>query len=209
MISARAWSGVREAFRQSSILGFDLEKALRRLKPQKQSQPLRRRPDSALPWASDALSVGAALLLDTGVYLDVLQGRTPPVVDGLLTYRICQHSTVSLAELTHIFGRLDPTHASTKGVLKAVQETIEDIPEHRLHAPDATIWGEAGMLAGELFRLSEASKGKGMERKYLNDALIYLQARALGANVLTGNIADFDLLNQLVPEVSIILYRRQ
>ena len=66
-----------------------------------------------------------------------------------------------------------------------------------------------GFSRERVFRLSGASKGKGLERQYLNDALIYLQARALGANVLTGNIADFDLLNQLIPEIPIILYRQQ
>jgi hypothetical protein len=81
---------------------------------------------------------------------------------------------------------------------------IEDIPRHPLQAPDAAMWGEAGMLAGELFRLSGASKGA----KYLNDALIYLQARGIGASVLTGNVGDFDFLNQLVPGVPIILYRQ-
>jgi hypothetical protein len=85
---------------------------------------------------------------------------------------------------------------------------IEDIPRHRLQAPDSAMWGEAGMLAGELFRLSGAPKGAGHERKYLNDALIYLQARGIGASVLTGNVGDFDFLNQLVSGVPIILYRQ-
>jgi predicted nucleic acid-binding protein len=209
MISARVWCDAREAFRQVPILGFDLERALRRLKPQKRSQPLTRRPDSELSWAFDEPPIGAPLFLDTSVYLDVLQGRTPVAVDNLLTYRICQHSAVSLAELTHVFGRLDPAHPSTQDVLKTVQETIDDIPPHRLHSPDSEIWGEAGILAGELFRLSGAPNASGHERKYLNDALIYLQAGTLGANVLTANIADFDFLNQLVPNIPIILYRQQ
>jgi hypothetical protein len=67
---------------------------------------------------------------------------------------------------------------------------------------------EAGMLAGELFRLSGAPKGAGHERKHLNDAVIYLQARGIGASVVTGNIGDFDFLNQLAPGVPIILYRQ-
>jgi len=136
------------------------------------------------------------------------QARTPDAVDELLTYRVCYHSAVCVAELTHVFGRLDPTHPSTSGVLQTVREVIEDIPPHHLQAPDSATWGEAGMLAGELFRLSGAPKGAGHERKYLNDALIYLQARGIGASVVTGNVGDFDFLNQLVPGVPIILYRQ-
>ena len=41
-----------------------------------------------------------------------------------------------------------------------------------------------------------------------NDALIYLQARKLGCTVLTGNLKDFDCLNQLVPEGRVLLYRK-
>ncbi|MBA3448923.1 MAG: hypothetical protein H0T56_15215 [Pseudaminobacter sp.] len=188
-------------------MAFDLRGALRSLKPQRRTARLERRPDSALSWAGDEPPVGGALLLDTSVYLDVLQGRTSETVDDLLTYRLCQHSAVCLAELTHVFGRLDPTHKATKSVLKAIQETIEDIPAHRLHSPDATSWGRAGMLAGVLFRLSHLPKGEGHERRFLNDALIFEQARMLGATILTGNIKDFDRLNQLDPSVRVIFYR--
>ena len=170
-------------------------------------EPLERRSDSGLSWAGDEPPVGGALLLDTSVYLDVLQGRTPEAVDDLLTYRLCHHSAVCLAELTHVFGRLDPAHKMTKSVLKAVQDTIEDIPAHRLHAPDTTAWGRAGMLAGTLFRLSRLPKGEGHERRFLNDALIHRQAGLLGAAVLTGNVRDFDYLNQLVPAIRVIFYR--
>ncbi|MER9868970.1 hypothetical protein NKJ35_17605 [Mesorhizobium sp. M0136] len=188
------------------MLVFDLGSALRSLKPQRRAGGLERRPDSALSWAGDQAPVGGALLLDTSVYLDVLQGRTPKVVDDLLTYRLCQHSAVCLAELSHLFGRLDPAHPTTKSVLKVVAGTIEDIPVHRLHAPDATAWGRAGMLAGPLFRLSRLPKGEGHERRFLNDALIFHQAGLLGATVLTGNVRDFDYLNQLVPSVRVIFY---
>lgn len=188
-------------------MAFDLRSALRSLKPQGRSAPLERRPDSALAWAGDQPPVGGVLLLDTSVYLDVLQGRTPSEVDDLLTYRLCHHCAVCLAELSHVFGRLDPSHAMTKSVLNVVADTIEDIPAHRLHAPDATVWGRAGMLAGLLFRLSHLPKGEGHERRFLNDALIFHQAGLLGATVLTGNIRDFDFLSQLVPSVHVIFYR--
>jgi hypothetical protein len=162
-ISALVLSGAREASRQISILPFDLQGTLRRLKPHKRLEQLTRRADSELAWASDEPLIGGALILDTSVYLDVLQRRTPEAVDDLLTYRVCHHSAVCLAELTHVFGRLDPAHPSTSGVLQTLRDVIEDIPRHRLQAPDSAMWGEAGMLAGELFRLSGAPKGAGHE----------------------------------------------
>ncbi|VTZ26591.1 hypothetical protein MPC4_330008 [Methylocella tundrae] len=93
---------------------------------------------------SDAPLIGGALLLDTCVYLDALQGRTPGAADALLSYRVCYHSAVCLAELTHAFGRLDPAHSSTKTALKTIGDVIADIPGRRLHAPESAAWGEAG-----------------------------------------------------------------
>jgi hypothetical protein len=189
-------------------LSFDLAGSLRTLKPQKRTAPLRRRPDCDLCWADTAPLIGGALLLDTSVYFDALQGRTPAAADGLLSYRVCHHSAVCLAELTHAFGRLDPTHPSTKATLATLGGVIADIPGRRLHAPESGVWGEAGLLAGALFRLSGLPRGAGHERKLLNDSLIFLQARRLGASVLTANVRDFDFLNQLAPDGRVIFYRR-
>jgi hypothetical protein len=188
-------------------LGFDLSETIRSLKPQKRVGTLERRPDEDLPWVADEPAIGGALFLDTSVYLDVLQGRSPVEVDRLLTYRLCHHSAVCLSELTHAFGRLDPKHAATKAVLETIAATVEDIPEHRLHAPDTAIWGQAGVLAGLLFRLSNLPKGEGHERRFVNDAIVFLQARQLGAGVLTGNVRDFDFLSQIIPSGRVILYR--
>jgi hypothetical protein len=188
-------------------LRFDLGGTLRSLKPQRYSGTLKRRADEDLPWVADEPAIGGALFLDTTVYLDVLQGRSPNEVDRLLSYRLCHHSSVCLSELTHIFGRLDPKHASTKAVLETLEATVEDVPQHRLHAPDAAVWGQAGVLAGLLFRLSNLPKGEGHERRFVNDALVFLQARQLGASVLTGNVRDYDFLTQILPTGRIILYR--
>jgi hypothetical protein len=188
-------------------LGFDLSETIRSLKPQKYVGTLERRPDEDLPWVADEPAIGVPLFLDTSVYLDVLQGRSPVEVDRLLTYRLCHHSAVCLSELTHAFGRLDPKHAATKAVLETIAATVEDIPQHRLHAPDTAIWGQAGVLAGLLFRLSNLPKGEGHVRRFVNDAIVFLQARQLGAGVLTGNVRNFDFLSQIIPSGRVILYR--
>jgi hypothetical protein len=186
-------------------LAFDLDAALRWLKPHRKTRALQRRKDSELDWVDDAPRIGAPVLLDTTVYIDTLQGRSPGSLDELIRYRSCNHSAVCLAELTHAFGRLNPSDKRTGKPLAAMREAILDIPSHRLFEPDAETWGAAGILAGLMFRLG--SYAKGAERKWLNDALVYLQARKLGLPLLTGNHADFDILNQLVPDGRILLYR--
>jgi hypothetical protein len=187
-------------------LSFDLGAALRWLKPQRKRRALSRRPDDRLGWIDRVPTVGAPVLLDTTVYIDTLQGRSPPSLDAFISLRTCNHSSVCLAELTHVFARLSPADPRTEGSLKAIGQTIRDIPSHRLNAPDDEMWGTSGILAGMLFRLG--SYPAGAERKCLNDALVYLQGRKLGWPVVTGNITDFDFLNQLVPDGRILLYRK-
>jgi predicted nucleic acid-binding protein len=187
-------------------LSFDLAKSLRNLKPDK-VQGLGRRPDDQLDFADSTTSPdGPPLLLDSCVYIDVLQGGAPRFLRDLLNVRHCLHSSVCLAEMAHAFGRLDPRHKDTKATLAAIRAVIErEIPPHRVAAPDADLWCDAGILAGLLCR----TKGYGKERQQacLNDALIYLQAARSGHAVVTRNVSDFDLLNQLAPRGRILLYR--
>lgn len=187
-------------------MSFDLSRALRRIKPQRAAGALRRRPLTDLALVDTVASAGPELLLDTCVYIDVLQGRTPQGVDDLLQARIVNHSTVCLAELTHLFGRLDPTHPGTKGVLQEIRRTIEDMPDHRLTAPSATAAGEAGMLAGLVARLSGGDPGGRLT--LLNDANLYLQTLECGWIVLTRNLRDFDYLDQLLPAGRVLFYER-
>lgn len=187
-------------------MSFDLDVTLRWLKPTRKTRPLRRRSDEKLDWVGAAPLMGAPVLLDTTVYVDVLQGRSPESLDAFVSVRTCNHSSVCLSELMHAFGRLKPDDPRTGKALKAIGETVRDIPAHRLVAPDAVTWAEAGVLGGLLFRLG--CHAAGAERKCLNDALIYLQGRRNGWPVVTANIGDFDFLNQLVPDGRVLLYRR-
>lgn len=189
-------------------MSFDLARAERALKPQARGS-LTARGANALRWAEGEPKAGLPLLLDATVYVDALQGRTPSEVDDLLRYRSLFHSAVCLAELTHAFGRLDPAHSGTRKALAALGGAIDDIPRHRLFAPDTDLWGKAGMLAGKALRMGRIPPGQGQERRLLNDSLIYLQARKVGAAVLTRNVRDFDLLEQLVPSGAVIVYRQQ
>lgn len=187
-------------------MSFDLARAIRAIKPQRKRAALTRRSDGALTWVSGQPRIGGPLLLDTTVYVDVASGRSPVDLDELLKTRTLYHSSVALAELTHAFGRLDPGHPDTRTSLRVLGDTIADIPAHRLFDPEVDVWGAAGMLAGAFARLSGAAASL-PGRSVLNDALLYLQARKLGCALLSGNVRDFDLLNQLMPDGAVLLYR--
>jgi predicted nucleic acid-binding protein len=183
-------------------LSFDLNDCLRRLKPQKRTKALSRRDDADLIFIDKVTLTGPDILVDTSVVIDILQGRAPNRLDEVLTARTAHYSTVVLSELTHLFGRLDPGHVETAAALKSLRAAIDAIPQHRLITPTAEASAEAGIMAGVIARLTGRK-----DQALLNDALIYCQAAAQGLTILTGNISDFDLLNQL-KRGNVLFYRK-
>lgn len=185
-------------------MSFDRRASIRRIRPQRRAAALGRREAANLPLVTGQPSAGRELLLDTCVYIDVLQGRTPAEVDRLLQTRIVNHSTVALSELTHLYGTLDPAHSGTSGILRILGQTIDDIPVHRLSTPSPRACAEAGMLAGLVTRLTAQPKAVSL----LNDALLFLHAAETGCALLSCNVRDFDWFDQLLPGSALLLYRR-
>ena len=185
---------------------FDLRRSLRRIKPHRFVPPVRRRPKTDLPFVAGSVEPGRELLLDTCVYIDVLQGRTPAAVDALLRLRTLNHLAVCVAELTHCFGRLDPRHPGTNAVWQEVARTVSDIPPHRLETARDEVVIEAGILAGLVFRLCGLQPGQ--EVAALNDAILFLHARAAGLIVLTRNEREFDVMQQILPDGQVLFYER-
>ena len=184
--------------------GFDVAAARRwgRLDPRR---TLARRPDAELPFASVDELAGQPLLLDTCVYIDQMQGRAPALIEQLIDTRQVNHSTVAIQELMHTIGVLDAGDSRTAAVVDAITGSIQAMPEHRLFTPDAEVLGRAALLAGMLSRLQGYAQDARL--KALQDCVLFLQAQKLGFTVLTANLAEFDLLLQLVPAGRVLFYR--
>jgi len=58
-------------------LSFDRRASARRIKPQRHASHLVGRADANLRFVTGQVAAGRELLLDTCVYIDVLQGGTP------------------------------------------------------------------------------------------------------------------------------------
>jgi predicted nucleic acid-binding protein len=183
---------------------FDLDLALRRVKPAKRTAPLTRRDDLAVIGDDAAPSRIGPVLLDTCVYLDAGRGKLPLGARRLLAAAILFHSSVCVAELTYTFGRLDPTHPETPAALAFMRDILDGIRVDRTLAPDADDYVEAGIIAGTLTRTQ--GLGKPERRKLMLDALVFLTARRVGYPVLTANVGDFDLIQQLAPQGRVVYY---
>jgi hypothetical protein len=186
------------------VAAFDFDAARRwaRFDPQK---TLARRRDKELPFVNANRIAGQGLLLDTCVYIDQMQDRSPQVLDDLIAQRQVNHSTVAIQELMHTVGVLSPSDARTSGVIAAIGRQIKAMPPHRVFAPDAEMLGRAALLSGILCRL----QGYGTDGKLraLQDCALFLQAQRLGLVVLTANVSDYDILLQLMPAGRVLFYR--
>lgn len=184
---------------------FDFDAARRWARFDPENALVRRR-DEELPFVSASRTAGQELLLDTCVYIDQMQDRTPQVLDDLIAQRLINHSTVAIQELMHTVGVLNPSDARTAAVADAIGEQIRAMPPHRIFAPDIEVLGHAALLSGMLCRLQGYQKDHKL--RALQDCALFLQAQKLGLVVLTANVGDYDILLQLIPTGRALFYRR-
>lgn len=134
-----------------------------------------------------------------------MQGRSPKILDDLITQRQVNHSTVAIQELMHTVSVLDPSDARTATVIEVIGKQIRAMPPHRVFAPDTEVLGRAALLSGILCRLQSYEKDGKL--RALQDCVLFLQAQKLGLVVLTANVGDYDILLQLIPAGRALFYR--
>jgi len=187
------------------MVGFDFDSALRWARFARQNV-LARRSDAELTFVDESMLSGQGLLLDTCVYIDQLQNRSPVILDSVIKQRQVNHSTIAIQELMHAVGVLNPADARTSSVIAEIRKRIYAMPPHRIFAPDPDSLGKAALLAGILCRLQSYAHDHRL--RALHDCVLFLQAQKLGLVVLTADAGDFDILLQLVPKGRVLFYRR-
>lgn len=183
---------------------FDAARRWARFDPQK---TLARRGDDELPFVNPNLTAGQGILLDTSVYIDQMQDRSPQILDDLIAQRQVNHSTVAVQELMHTVGVLNPKDTRTASVVAEIGRQIKAMPPHRIFAPDVEVLGRAALLSGILCRLQGYEKNGKL--RALQDCVLFLQAQKLGLVVLTANVGDYDILLQLIPAGRALFYGQE
>jgi predicted nucleic acid-binding protein len=186
-------------------LNSDFRATLRRLKPEKRRGQLKPRDESDLDFIETTSKKPRKLLYDTTVYIDILQNRFPRGDEFMLRAAEAWHSPVTEAELSAAIGLLDPGHPGTSEIIEQITAVLERRPSYRTIVPDPESWREAGILSGILGRLQ--GYGKDQRRRALNDALLLASAGKHGCVVLTRNVVDFDLLQQIDPSGGVLFYK--
>jgi predicted nucleic acid-binding protein len=184
-------------------LSSSVRNSLRRLKPEKRVGRFIRRDRDELPFFGVGSPPGQ-LLLDSTFYIDMLQGRIPDDLQPFTVGGRAWHSAISLGEVAFSLGKLDPRHPGTKTVAQQIVSILERASAERTLVPDRNDWREASIACGVLARTQSHSRAE--HRRLLNDCLIFFSAIRHGCAVLTRNIADFDLLLQLMPQGKVVFY---
>ena len=104
-----------------------------------------------------------------------------------------------------MFRSLNISVASTTAYSNTYSITL-DIPPHWIdkNVSDGVVL-EAGTLSGLVYRLRGFQPRQ--ETVALVDAVPYLQALEKGCVVLTGNLRDFDFMQQILPAGWVLFYR--
>ncbi len=141
-----------------------------------------------------ALPIGRKILLDTNVFIDFLRAELHAEwVFGGKAPLIRFVSAVVFLEL-HL-------GANTPKRKQAIDRIEAAFPANRVIAPASSLFPRAG----QLFRILHEGRAGGSDRLGpLNDLLIALTAREIGAAVVTSNIADFTRISEQVSGLQIL-----
>ncbi len=141
-----------------------------------------------------AVPVVGKVLLDTNVFIDYLRaGLHTDWVFGRVGNTVRFLSAIVLMEL-----RLG---ADTPRRKRAVDQLQNAFPSGRLIAPAPQLFDHAGRL----FRtLHSDGSGLGDRLGPLNDLLIALTARQIGATVVTGNLSEFRRIAIHLPGLKVV-----
>jgi len=140
-----------------------------------------------------ALPVSGKVILDTNVFIDYLRSDLHTEwVFGQVGNTIRFLSSIVLMEL-----RLG---ADTPQRKRAVDKIKAAFPKERVIAPAFLLFDQAGQLFQTLY-----GDGSGFTDRLgpINDLLIALTARHIGATVITRNIAEFGRIREHLPGLSI------
>jgi len=129
-----------------------------------------------------AVPVTGKVLLDTNVFVDYLRADLhADWVFGGISHTMRFLSSVVLLELT--------LGADTARRKRAVERVIAAFPRSRHIAPAPLLFEHAGRL----FRSLHGSGAEVIDRLGpMNDILIALSAREIGATLITNNLKEFD-----------------
>jgi len=184
-------------------LNSDVQSIISRHDPGQWSRTLAYRKKADLPYDPSRIPRGVSLLFDA-VYIDQLKGDLPKPVVDLVAARTVLHGAPALAELAVTIGALKPNDRRTAATLIPIIEMLTRINLSRIIVPNYEIWLEAAVIAGILARTQSIPKQD--RRKFLSDTLLFLQAAAADAVMVSRNSRDLDLLLQIKPRVGVLLY---
>jgi len=132
-------------------------------------------------------------LIDTDLYIDLIQtGKTLPIIRDLYDKEASGIYFSSVVAQELLAGARSPAGRRHVETLLAPFERVG-----RIVTPNHRQWREAGDFLAKVLELRPDLKSK--LAALVNDCLLALSARAIGATLYTRNRDDFVLLRQIRP----------
>jgi predicted nucleic acid-binding protein len=129
------------------------------------------------------------VVVDTSVYVAVLRDASFATAFRPRYERVLPRTHLSSVVVQELLaGARTPTH---RRLAQALIEPFERA--HRVVTPTHAIWRDAGAVLSELWR-DAASYRSAIHGGLVNDVLIALTARAIGATVVTRNRRHFETM---------------
>ena len=133
----------------------------------------------------------AYLIFDTNVYIAVLRDATFATAFRPRYLRDLPHTFFSSVVAQELLAGARTPHHERQA--RTIYEPFERV--RRIVTPTHSIWKEAGTIVAAMFDSTPQLRNK-LGQGLLNDILIALSARSIGASVVTSNVEDFRLIQQ-------------
>jgi len=132
------------------------------------------------------------ILVDTSVYIEALRDRA-----FAATFRPIYERGIPRTHLSSVVAQELLAGARTVAHRRLAQGLIEPFERaRRVVTPTHPIWCEAGLLLSQLWRDAPSFRSA-IRAGLVNDVLIALTARAIGATVLTRNRVHFEMIRRV------------
>jgi predicted nucleic acid-binding protein len=168
--------------------------------------PIPYRAEASLPFDPAIVTPGATIALDTCAIIDGLKSSLPPLLQSAITQAAVVSSAVVVGELVQGHAVLNPAHPSTAKVAPIIASAIaiaEAIPLQIV--PTENHWVEAQAVVATIGRCNSFTKDK--RRELVMDALFYVSARDADVRIVTANVRDYDLIDQVAKNGKLLFYK--
>jgi len=143
-------------------------------------------------------------MLDTNTIISGLKDKLPGPIRAVVAQSASVASAVVIGEMVQGLFSLKPADARSAGNRRIIERTIAELEKSPILTPNDSEWRLAMACLAVLGRCNDLDRST--RAHWLRDALIYVSARSAGVTLVTSNLREFDLFQQLLPGGEVLFF---